>query len=362
MGVIVGAVVFASLFAWNNLNSKSEEPQQNVTVTITKGMSGNQIGNLLQNKRVIKNALVFRVLIRKQGVESDFKPGDYNLKTNMDYDEVIKTLIAGPPITYVDVTFPEGWTAKKIANRIGSTTRVNKDDYLDIISSGQIGLAYPFLTNNGAPTKNLEGYLYPQTYRVEKDTTPDELVIMQLSEFQKQTASLNWDNARLLGKTPYQIMIIASLIERETRVKSERPIVASVIYNRLKKNMRLQIDATVQYALPEWKERLSYDDLKVESPYNTYKYAGLPPGPICNPGYSSIEAALNPTTTDYLYYVLGKDNTGSHVFAKTYNEFLEAKAQYRTGRRELEQQQQQNQRQVYPQYIEPTETTDPPLN
>ena len=354
-----------SLYAWNTLNSKSDEPQQDVKVTITNGMTGTEIGNLLQNKKVIKNALIFRVMIRKQGVESDFKPGEYTLKTNTDYDQVIKVLTEGPPVRYVDVTIPEGWTIKQISERIAAHTGINREEYLQLVTAGQTGIDYPFLKDNGAPTKNLEGYLYPQTYRVEKDTTAEEMVNMQLGEFQKQTANLSWDAVNALDRTPYQILIIASLIERETRVDSEKSIVASVIYNRLKINMRLQIDATVQYALPEWKEQLTYDDLKVESPYNTYKYAGLPPGPICNPSYSSIEAALNPTTTKYLYYVLDKDNSGRHVFTNSYNEFLNAKAQYQAGQREqklLQKQDEYQQDYQQQQMQQPADTTDLPLN
>lgn len=299
-----------------------------VQVEIEKGMTAQQIATLLEDRKVIKNAFLFRLAVKQQGVGTEFKPGKYDLKTGMNDDDVIKTLTAGPPIVYVDITIPEGWTAKQIAARIAAVTKIDEAAYLNMITNGQVAIEYPFLKSNGSPTKSLEGYLYPQTYKVQKDINADQFLHMQLSQFQKETESLNWANTTTLGRSPYEIIVIASLIERETRVDDERPQVASVIYNRLQKSMPLQIDATVQYALPQWKDRLTYDDLKVDSPYNTYKNPGLPPGPICNPSASSIDAALNPATTGYLYYVLAPDNSGRHVFTETYDDFLKAKAQY----------------------------------
>jgi UPF0755 protein len=146
---------------------------------------------------------------------------------------------------------------------------------------------------------------------------------MLLNQFKADTSSIDWSKTQALGITPYKAVITASLIEREAAVDDERPLVAAVIFNRLKKDMLLQIDATVQYALPEWKDVLTYDDLKVDSPYNTYLHKGLPPGPICSPGLASLEAALNPANVDYLYYVA--TGNGRHFFTSDYNEFLRVK-------------------------------------
>jgi len=332
--LVITAVVSAALFAWISIRMNSEFPKRKVEVQIKEGMSARAIGVLLQEKKVIKSALLFVIAIKRRGVESDIKPGTYIFATGMDYDKVIDKLINGPPINYIKLTLPEGWTAKQMADRVSSITKIDRDEYLGLSTDDSLWMEYPFLMQSGAPVVNLEGFLYPQTYRILNKTTARELVKMQLDQFMKATSDLNWSNAESLGRTPYEIIIIASLIERETVVKDERPIVASVIYNRLAKNMRLQIDATVQYALPVWKKRLTYEDLKVDSPYNTYRNPGLPPGPICNPGYESIKAALNPAKTDYLYYVLAPDNSGRHVFTSTYDEFLKAKAQYDAARRQ----------------------------
>jgi len=326
---LIGAVAFVVALAWGSYGAKEKAPQKPVDVTIKEGMTATQIANLLEDKKVIDSALMFRLVVRKKGVGSDFKPGEYELKTGMDHEEVIDILVKGPPIKYANLTLPEGWTAKQMSKRIGSRTKVDADEYMQIVDEGRVLIEYPFLKDNKAPTKSLEGYLYPETYRVQEDIAAQEMIHIQLSQFQERTGNLNWANAQALGRTPYEIVVIAAMIERETRVDDERPLVAAVIYNRIEKGMPLQIDATVQYALPEWKDRLLLEDLKVDSPYNTYKYKGLPPGPICNPSASSIDAALNPTHDDYLYYVLAPDNSGRHVFTKNYDEFLRAKNQYK---------------------------------
>ncbi|MCL6473292.1 MAG: endolytic transglycosylase MltG [Firmicutes bacterium] len=326
--IIIGTVVLVGYLAWKSFLQEDNTPKVPVKVKIEKGMTASQIGGLLQKKKVIKNSFVFRVAAKKRGVESDFKPGEYEFTTGMEYNVVIDRLIAGPPITYYDITLPEGWTAKQMAARIGPVGHINADEYLNIVEQGLLERDYPFLQNSGAKSKSLEGYLFPDTYRIKKGTTAAQFVDLQLQQFQKKTEGLDWSKAAAIGRSPYEIIIIASLVERETKVADERPIVASVIYNRLAKGMLLQIDATVQYALPEHKDRLTFDDLKVDSPYNTYKNPGLPPGPICNPGFASIQAALNPATTNYLYYVLAPDNSGRHTFTNSYDEFIKAAQQY----------------------------------
>lgn len=329
--MIIGIVGAAGYLTWQGFSKTSNEPQVPVKIQVEKGMTAAQIADVLEQNKVIKSAFIFRYEVKKKGVGANFQPGTYNMKTGMDYNAAIKALTAGPPIKYIDLTIPEGWTSKQITERVSSQTKIDAASYLSLVTDGRVAVEYPFLQNNGAPTKNLEGYLYPQTYKVPDDITAEKFLNMQLAQFQKETESLDWEQTQSLGRTPYEILVIASLIERETRVNDEKPLVASVIYNRLAKNMLLQIDATVQYALPEWKDKLTYDDLKVESPYNTYLHQGLPPGPICNPSASSIEAALTPGQTQYLYYVLAPDNSGRHTFAATYDEFLHAKAQYQAS-------------------------------
>lgn len=221
------------------------------------------------------------------------------------------------------VTIPEGFTNKQIAERVGSATEgfISKAAFEEAVAYGTYD--YSFLQESGG---NLEGFLFPKTYEVGEEDTADSLVNKMLAQFGEETAKLDWSAAAANGVTRYQVLIIASMVEKEAKVPQERPVIASVIYNRLRAGMKLQIDATVQYALGEWKPTLSYSDLEIDSPYNTYKVAGLPPAPICNPGFESISAALNPASTDYLYYILTSSD-GNHSFTSDYNQFLRWKEQ-----------------------------------
>lgn len=329
---MIAVVAFAVSFTLGTGNKGEKVDQEAVTVEIEEGMTATAIADLLEDKKVVKNALVFRLLVRQRGVGSNFKPGKYEFKTGMDNEVVMDLLVKGPSIRYIKLTIPEGWTAIQIAERVGARTKLIKEEYLAAVHERLILVEYEFMRTSGASTSSLEGYLYPDTFSIQEDITAQELINMQLGRFEEKTSSLNWDNAQVYGRTRYEILVIASMIERETLVDDERALVASVIYNRITKGMPLQIDATVQYALPVWKDRLTLDDLKIDSPYNTYQNKGLPPGPICNPSAASIEAALNPTGDPYLYYVLAPDNSGRHVFTKTYEEFLSAKSQYKASR------------------------------
>jgi UPF0755 protein len=227
-----------------------------------------------------------------------------------------------PPAIVARLTIPEGFTLRQIAARAGETGLFSADDFLAAAAAGDYQV--PILPE-GQRT-NLEGLLFPKTYDLPEGMQPRELVQKLLDQFALETAGLDLGRAEKLGITPYQAVIVASLIEREVVVDEERPLVAAVIYNRLKANMPLQIDATVQYALPQWKENLTYEDLKVDSPYNTYRNRGLPPAPICNPGSKSLEAALEPAPVNYLYYVATGEG-GRHFFTADYQEFLRAKQQ-----------------------------------
>ncbi len=223
-----------------------------------------------------------------------------------------------PPLETYSVTIPEGFTVEQIAEKVEEDTEgaVTEEEFLDAARSG--GYKYDFLAGTEG---NLEGFLFPKTYEMTSRTTARGVVKKLLDQYGLETADLDWSRAQQLGVKPYEVLIIASLIEEEAKVAEDRPLIASVVYNRLRNNMKLGICATVQYALGEWKEELSYSDLEVDSPYNTYKIEGLPPAPICSPGFESIRAALYPAQTDFIYYILtGAD--GKHSFTADYNQFL----------------------------------------
>ncbi|MDX6556052.1 MAG: hypothetical protein QOD86_2247 [Miltoncostaeaceae bacterium] len=211
------------------------------------------------------------------------------------------------------ITFPEGLRREDMARIVADKTGISPRRYLELTAPSTRGAR---LAGRGEPT-SLEGFLFPATYEYTPETTAAELVQKQLDAYEDRTSRIDYRFARSKNLTKYDVLIIASMIEREVQLASERPLVASVIYNRLKAGMALGIDATVQYALGEWKPDLTVSDLQIDSPYNTRRYPGLPPGPIASPGEASLRAAAHPKTTDFLYYVARNDGSGGHYFART---------------------------------------------
>ena len=229
----------------------------------------------------------------------------------------VPTTATAPPTLVQRLTIPEGLRREEIAALVGRETTFSRDRYLRLTGPGARGRA---LAGTGRPT-SLEGFLFPATYDIYSDTTVADLVTMQLDAFADNTAGIDLSRARRKNLTPYDVLIIASMIEREVAVPAERRLVASVIYNRLKAGMSLGIDATVQYAIGSWKPDLTVSELNIDSPYNTRRFTGLPPGPISNPGRASIEAAADPADTGYLYYVARNDGSGRHYFARDAAQF-----------------------------------------
>lgn len=314
-GAILLIVLFASLVLHYFYPTRGNEP---TIVVIEEGESSAQIAAKLHDEGVITSATIFRFLSWLQGKQGDFKSGSYVFYGGMHYGEVFAMLQAGPN-NYMRVTIPEGLTARQTAARMAEALAFSEEEFMAAAGAGDyaVDMIPPDKQNN------LEGFLFPKTYEFQAASPPREVVMTLLRQFDTETSDLEWSRAEELGISPYQAVVAASLIEREAVLAEERPVIAAVIFNRLRLDMLLQIDATVQYALPEWKEVLTYEDLKTPSPYNTYLHKGLPPAPICNPGLDSIRAALNPADVDYLYYVATGD--GGHFFTADYDEFLRVK-------------------------------------
>jgi UPF0755 protein len=209
-----------------------------------------------------------------------------------------------------------------MASILGQRTRLSPDAYLAATGPSLRGER---LAGTSQPT-SLEGFLFPATYLVGTRTTVDDLVKAQIAAYRSRLAGVSYRYARSRNLTRYDVLIIASMVEREVQVPSERALVAGVIYNRLRRGMRLDIDATVRYAIGSWTAPLTRSDLETDSPYNTRRYAGLPPGPISNPGLASIRAAAHPRITPYLYFVARADGSGRHYFATTLDQFDRAVA------------------------------------
>lgn len=327
--LLLAVLAAVGIGAWWNLYRVESDvpPGRSVQVEIPKGASSGEVAALLAKAGVVANSNMFSVRARLLGAGGDLKPGIYDWTTGSDYDAVVDRLQKGPTVVYATVVVPEGWTIEQIATRVEEKTGISADDFTKTARRGKKLFDYAFLADN--PTDSLEGYLFPKTYRVKEGSSAEVVLGMMLTQYAKETAGLDTSYAKTRGLSMHDVVTVASMIEREARVAKDRPLVSSVIYNRLAKKMRLEIDATVQYVLGG-KAKLLYSDLKVESPYNTYLHPGLPPGPIASPGLASLQAAVAPAKTGYLYYVLTHKD-GSHTFATTYAEFVRLKAQAKKG-------------------------------
>jgi UPF0755 protein len=252
------------------------------------------------------------------------KAGEYELQPSMALVQIIDKLARGDA-TAVWFTVPEGYTVDQVADTLAQLGMVDRRRFLNLVQSGSAR----FDQGLKIPRRSLEGYLFPDSYKFKKGVSERTIVAGMLHNFHSKVAEDLGEDVRSSSLPLDKIVTLASLIEREARVPEDRPLIAAVIYNRMKRHMLLQIDASVLYALGHHKERVLLADLKVNSPYNTYKYPGLPPGPICSPGLASIRAALRPARADYLYYVARAD--GSHIFSTTLAEHNAAVRRARSG-------------------------------
>ena len=294
-----------------------------VEIKIKRGKNLSDIANLLAESRIIEDRYGFRVLGTLSRKSSMLSYGWYELELYQNPRLVINMLSKGQRMT-IRITIPEGLTMDGTLNLLAKKSDINIEKMDSLIKDKD------FIISLGLNVNSLEGYLFPDTYIFYKSEDPEKVIrkmVYNLSSILKPGFWIRINSMRFDSK---EILTIASLIEKEAMVDREKPIIASVIYNRLKKGMKLQIDATVLYALGYSKGRVYFKDLKVNSPYNTYIHKGLPPGPIANPGYQSILAATHPGRTDYFYYVAtGK---GDHIFTKTFKEHKTAKFKIRRNR------------------------------
>lgn len=287
----------------------SAHPGKPVVVTVPRGASSSQIAEVLVKDHVISSSFWFRVYLKLHG-SGVFQAGVYEVREHDSYAAVVKAL-HGREVSD-QLVIPEGFTVSQIAQRVGALPGHRAAVFQALAEGGTI--RSPF---EPAGTNDLEGLLFPDTYTVTPGE-PDAAILTQMIQRFDQVADRIGLNSApaTVGVSPYQAVIVASLIEREAKIASDRPLVAEVVYNRLAKGMRLQIDATVLYALGPGHTTLSTADLSVQSPYNTYQVTGLPPGPIANPGAATLAAALHPAIGDYLYYVVVQAD-GQEAFSST---------------------------------------------
>jgi UPF0755 protein len=299
-----------------------------VSVTVPRGATTGTLAGLLDQHGVIRDAWLFHLYLRYKGVGA-FEAGDYTFHHQEGYASALRDLDQGPTVASDRLTIPEGFTLAQIADRVGRLPGRSAQRFLDLSRGGAVRSIY-----EPPGSTNLEGLVFPDTYRLLADEDEQVILTRMVAEFDATAARLGMGppdgSAALLrnGLTAYQTVIVASIVEREAKVPEDRGKIARVIVNRLRQRMKLQIDATVLYALSVQKTAITAADLNVDSPYNTYRVSGLPPAPISNPGRASLLAALDPTPGPWLYYVLAAAS-GRHAFAVTSADFERLKSQAR---------------------------------
>lgn len=297
---------------------------QEVEVTITQGSSKKDIASLLKGNGLIKRKSAFLLKAKSSSYGNKIRYGTFRLNTGMSIEDLLKAISSeGQQKEAIKVVIPEGYTIELMAKRFEESGLCTAAEFLAAV---QETYDYEFLKDIPADIDvkyRLQGFLFPATYEFFKDTTPHQIVDKLLSTFEQYIPEAELTKARQNNLTVFELVTMASIVEREAKLVQERPIIAGVINNRLRLDMKLQMCPTVLYPLTDGlynKPQVFYKDLEVDSPYNTYKYKGLPAGPICSPGEDSIKAVLSPQTHEYLFYHTDDESIGNHIFTKTYEE------------------------------------------
>lgn len=321
---VLAVLASAGLFLLNRGGADAGEAGTPVTVEIPEGTGLGGIGDLLAAEGVIRSALAFRVAAELEEGASAIQAGTYQMRIGMGTDEALAVLVRGPERPAVfRVTVPEGLTVAQTLQRLAEAE--GSPFTVEQLRAALDGIALPDwvpLDRLPAGAEPYEGLLFPNTYDFRADATPEAVLGRLIDETESVLSTVG--QAADLDR--YEVLIAASLIEREARLREEQAVISSVIRNRLAIDMRLQIDATVLYALGEHKDRVLKSDLEVDSPWNTYRNTGLPPTPISGAGAAAVEAAANPEQTDFLYYVVVDPETGRHEFTRTLEEHNRARA------------------------------------
>ncbi|SNU96528.1 putative aminodeoxychorismate lyase [Megamonas hypermegale] len=317
VALIIICIIFFALFGMGTSKGQGD----NISVEISSGMTTAEIAETLKDKGVINSSTGFRILAKVGGYEADFKEGIYYFKSDMRVGVVLQNLVSGPQNAVVRVTIPEGYTVEDIATLMEKEGLVNKEDFCNVAKDFA---PYDYMKEAlDKPDINYaaEGFLFPDTYDFDRGYTAKQIMQIMADNFDRRVNAQMREKAKEENLSVFELITMASLVEKEAKFAEDRPIIANVFFKRLADGMMLQSDATIQYALDEHKEEFTIEDTKIDSPYNTYQHTGLTPGPIGNPGLDSINAVLNPADTDYLYFVA--DSEGHNHYSATYDEHLQ---------------------------------------
>lgn len=339
--VLLLAVLLTFGFSlWREYSRKDVKNGKEIEVTIEQGSSTREVGTVLKENGVIRYEFPFLVKMYFSEYKGKLRYGTFKLNDGMSLDTIVKTLATGGALKEEQAfTIPEGYSVKMIANKLEKEEIMSADEFLTAVDKASENYVYA----QDLPAKDqvfyqLEGYLFPDTYYLSENMTGDELVAKILEEFNQKFDQSRQEAAAALGMSVEEVLIRASLVQKETERPEEYPTIAGVINNRLAKNMNLQFDSTVVYAMTGGLygvDRVLYEHLKTESPYNTYLNKGLPVGPICNPSLEAVDGVLHPEENEYLYFQTDAvKNDGSNLYFKTYEEHAAAAATTRTGEEE----------------------------
>jgi uncharacterized YceG family protein len=329
--VVVLIVALAVLFAAKVFQPFHGDPRGLIRVKVPAGASVGDIGDLLEDRDVIASSTYFSLNAALTGRRGGLRPGTYTLQRDMRYGTVLDALTKGPQAKVIDtfkLTLPEGLSAKEIARRLGDDV---EGDYVKA-TKAPAALRHAHALGLPRDATTTEGFLFPATFDLPKGADAAALVEQQLDTFRANFRGVDLRAAKRKNLTRYDVVIIASMVEREAQLDRERPLIAAVIYNRLKDGMVLGIDATTRYEYDNWTDPLTASQLDQVTPYNTRRQRGLPPTPIGNPGLKSLRAAAHPAKVSYLFYVVKPGTCGQHSFSSTNAEFDRDVAAYDAAR------------------------------
>lgn len=305
----------------SNVNSSTIEIIQ---ISIESGASASDISSQLASEGVISSQLAFELYLRNENLTDKLRAGDYEIPNNLEFSEITTILLKGPPLKTYTITIPEGLWISETLLSISSQTGFDYDLLKNSLLSGKVKSKNLYL-NDPSELYNWEGLLYPNTYQIDVESNGEEILQIMVDELESVTERLMNEYDLPSWISSYnELFTVASLVEAESKLQEDRPLVSSVVKNRLNDNMLIQIDATVLYALQKRKSQVLLVDLQIDSPYNTYKYLGLPPTPISGFGERSIKAVLETPENDYLYYLL-TDKNGKMSFTNDYTDFINMK-------------------------------------
>lgn len=323
MLLFIFSVIMIFVILYNNTISKPlKSNNDTISIEVKSGDGFYDVLNRLDEEGKLRNKLLIKVKLSIDKKSVNLTEGTYEVNSDVTLDQLIEDIQDDSKnINMIKVTVPEGYSIEEIAQLMEEKGLCSENDFIEAVKNHELP---EFVEVNEKRRYNLEGFLYPDTYLIEKGTSANNIIDKMLERFNAAIKEVeNETNVVINNEDIDKLITIASMIEKEASADVDRPLISSVIYNRLDKGMKLQLDATVLYALGEHVDVVLNKHLKVDSPYNTYKYSGLPIGPIASPGIESIKAALLPADTDYLYYILQKD--GTHYFTNSYDDFLAKK-------------------------------------